>query len=50
MYCIENAVIYCMSPVDFDVDVMQYIVIFLFLPFVVINCNSYAHLEDATHE
>jgi hypothetical protein len=29
MCCIENAVIYFMFPVDFNVNVMQYIVIFL---------------------
>jgi hypothetical protein len=29
MYSIENAVIYFMFPVDFNVDVMQYIVLLL---------------------
>jgi hypothetical protein len=39
-----------MSPVDSNIDAMQYIVIFLLLFFGIISCNSYAHLEDATQE
>jgi hypothetical protein len=50
MYCIENAVIYFMFLVDFNVDVMQYVVLFLLLLFDTISCNSYAHLEDAHTE
>jgi hypothetical protein len=50
MYCIEHSVIYFMFSVDFNVDVMQYIVLFLLLLSGIISCNSYAHFEDATQE
>jgi hypothetical protein len=35
-----------MSPVDYNIDVMRYIVVFLLLSFGIISCNSYAHLEN----
>jgi hypothetical protein len=50
MYCIENAVIYFMFPVYFNVDIMQYVVLFLPLLFGIISCSSYAHVEDAMQE
>jgi hypothetical protein len=42
--------LFTLFPVDFNVDVMQYIVLFSLLLFGIIRCNSYAHLEDATQE
>jgi hypothetical protein len=50
MYCIKNDVIYFMSPVDTNMDTVQYIVVFLLLSFGIISCNFYARLEDATQE
>jgi hypothetical protein len=37
-----------MSPVDSNIDAVQYIVVYLLLSFGIISCNTYAHLEDAT--